>query len=230
MPETLHRLHDDHVIMNRLLHALDRQLGVFESGETPDYELIGGILDYCLRFPDRYHHPKENAILERIQATAPEAAEALCVIEAEHAELTTLTKQLTEIVGQVLQDQEIPRHLFGEAGRAFSNLYRRHIDWEESHFLPQAEALLSDADWRAVDQAFATAPDPLGPDATKERYTRLREDLLRFEADQVACRWASRRRHARRLREEKADAAKCPVKRTSPNDDCDARLRFRAER
>ncbi len=187
MPETLHRLHDDHAIMDRLLNALDRQLDVFENGETPDYELIGGILDYCLQFPDRYHHPKEDAILERIKATAPEAAEALSVIEAEHAELAALTKRLSEIVHQVLLDQEIPRHLFSEAGRAFSGLYRRHIDWEESHFLPRAEALLSEADWRAVDQAFATAPDPLGPDASESRYKRLREDLLRFEADQVAC-------------------------------------------
>ena len=47
MPETLHRLHEDHVIMDRLLHALDRQLDVFESGETPDYELIGG---YAVNF------------------------------------------------------------------------------------------------------------------------------------------------------------------------------------
>ena len=70
MPETLHRLHDDHAIMGRLLNALDRQLDVFENGETPDYELIGGILDYCLQFPDRYHHPKEDAILERIKGNS----------------------------------------------------------------------------------------------------------------------------------------------------------------
>ena len=158
MPETLHRLHEDHVIMERHLRALNRQLDVFESGRTPDYELIGYILDYCMQYPDRYHHPRENAILERIQATAPEATEALRVIEDEHAELMALNKRLTDIVGQVLQDQEIPRHFFGEAGRAFTGLYRRHIDWEESHFLPRAEALLSDADWRAIDRAFATWP------------------------------------------------------------------------
>ena len=57
----------------------------------------------------------------------------------------------------------------------------------ESHFLPQAEALLSDADWRAIDRAFATAPDPFGPNATEKCYKRLREVLLSFEADQVAC-------------------------------------------
>ncbi len=84
--------------MAKLLSALERQLAVFDQGESPDYDIVQGVIDYCLNYPDLYHHPKEDLVLERLQAVDPVAAAGIGDLAAEHQDLANLTRRFAAAV------------------------------------------------------------------------------------------------------------------------------------
>lgn len=57
-------LREEHRKMSRLLDALEHQIAVFERAGKPDYDVIRGIADYFLEYPDSCHHRKEDVIFE----------------------------------------------------------------------------------------------------------------------------------------------------------------------
>ena len=66
MPDQLlDTLHQDHRVLAHILEALDRQQALIHAGHEPDYELLEEILSYMADYPDRFHHPTEDAIFQR---------------------------------------------------------------------------------------------------------------------------------------------------------------------
>lgn len=170
-------LRADHANMRQLLDALERELGAAESGGVPDYEVVQAVLDYCLTYPDLYHHPKEDAVYERLRTRRPEVAGALGEIRAQHHELAALTRRLAAAVRHVLQDAEVSRAAFGALVQGFLEHYRRHMDLEEATLFPAAEQALEAADWAMIESTLQRPGDPLfGPEA-EARFTALRETI-----------------------------------------------------
>jgi hemerythrin-like domain-containing protein len=170
-------LRGDHANMARLLELLERQLLVFERGDDPDYALIADILAYCQAHPDRYHHPKEDALLAALRARVPALADELATLPREHAELAEATRRFAAIAELVLRDQEMPRARFADAARAFVDLYRRHMEWEERVLFPRAADALGPADWQQVENQVRPLADPLF-DGDAARFRQLRRALL----------------------------------------------------
>ena len=59
-------IEDEHRSLAAVLHGLlylVREIQV--RGEPPDFELLGAMLNYIEAFPERFHHPKEDAYLFR---------------------------------------------------------------------------------------------------------------------------------------------------------------------
>jgi len=79
--------------MGRLLDAVERQLERFDRGETPDYDILQGVLDYALTYPDLYHHPKEDLVYARLRLRDPAAADSLTDLQAEHHTLAEVTRR-----------------------------------------------------------------------------------------------------------------------------------------
>lgn len=75
MVEVMDRLQREHRNIAKLLNALEHQLAIFDTAETPDYDVLVGIGDYFIGFPGRCHHPKEDLIFRKLRARDPEAAE-----------------------------------------------------------------------------------------------------------------------------------------------------------
>ena len=145
-------LHQDHANLAKLLDALERQLGLFDQGETPDYDIVrGGGVDYCLNYPGLYHHPTEDLVLEHLKAADPVAAAAIGDRAAEHRDLAALTRRFADAIDAILQDIQVPRGPFEDAARRFLEAYREHMNEEERAFLPAARRALGAADWAAID-------------------------------------------------------------------------------
>jgi hemerythrin-like domain-containing protein len=176
--DVLDAIHDDHVNMAKMLDALERQLAVFDAGETPDYDIVQGVVDYCLGYPDLYHHPKEDLVFERLQAIDPEAAARVGDLPGEHADLSALVRRLKEAVAAVLGDLEVPRGRFDETLREFLDAYRLHMSKEESVFLRAARRALSAEDLAAIQDRLAHPADPLFGAPGEERFAALRQDIL----------------------------------------------------
>ena len=183
MTDVLDAIHEDHANMAKMLDALERQLAVFDAGETPDYDIVRGVVDYCLDYPDLYHHPKEDLVFERLRAVDPAAAAAVGDLPGEHAELAALTRRLEEAVKAVLGDLEVPRGRFEETLRVFLDAYRQHMDREESAFLPAARRALSAADLAEIQDRLDRPDDPLFGAPGEDRFAALRQDILDWAED-----------------------------------------------
>lgn len=178
MTDILAALRQDHRNLGQLFEAVERQLNRFDRGETPDYDILQGVLDYCLTYPDLYHHPKEDLVFERLRKLDPDAAAALGDLHAEHQALAEVTGRFGAALRSVLQDLEVPRESFDHATREFLERYRRHMAMEESAFFPAAEARLTPADWSAVEAEAKAQSDPLFSAKGEARYAALRADIL----------------------------------------------------
>jgi hemerythrin-like domain-containing protein len=181
--DVLDAIHEDHANMTKMLDALERQLAVFDAGETPDYDIVRGVVEYCIGYPELYHHPKEDLVFARLKAVDPAAAAEVGDLPSEHEELTVLTRRLRDAVEAVLNDLEVPRGRFDETLRAFLDAYRRHMALEESTFLPAARRALSAADLAAIDASLDSPEDPLFGAPSEERFAALRQDILNWAED-----------------------------------------------
>ncbi len=178
MSETLRILREEHGHLAKLLDIVDDQLAAFERGDSVDYEVFDLILDYCRAFPDRFHHPKEDLILERMRAKEPALAASFETIEGEHRMLAQETERFAEAVGLIEQEAQMSREQFLDLGRAFSGAYRRHMAFEDEAFFPAAERALSDRDWSEIDAHLHRPDDPLFEEEADSQYQRLRDILF----------------------------------------------------
>ena len=76
---------------------------------------------------------------------------------------------------------EARREAFTEAFKRYVDFYLEHMRLEETVILPEAEKVLSDADWAEMDAAFEKNCDPLTgkykPDPVYEKlFTRIVRD------------------------------------------------------
>jgi hemerythrin-like domain-containing protein len=187
MSKVVRALRREHADMARLLDALERQLDVFDQGGTPDYDIVQGVIDYCLDYPDLYHHPKEDLVLERLRARDPKAAKAVGDLLPEHEALAALTRRFAETMDNIVHEAEVSREAVHDLAREFLDVYRKHIAMEEGRFFPAALAALAEADWQAIEAQLGARPDPVFGSQPDHRFERLRQDILAWEkADEAA--------------------------------------------
>ena len=178
MAETIGELLQEHRNMAKLLDLLEAELAVYREGGVADFDLIRDIMDYTTSWPERYHHPKENLIFEKLKDKGAEAEALAADLVAEHEKGEEPTREMATVIGNVAQGAEIPRDLFERLAREYLDFNRRHMEKEEAQFLPLAEAALSAEDWAAIEAALSAPEDPLFGPRIEERYRRLLENML----------------------------------------------------
>lgn len=177
MSLTMDMLREEHRVMQRLLDLLDRQIAMFEKAEQPDYQLLSEIIDYFRSFPDLYHHPKEELVLQRLAERDPDGAKRVGDLEEDHHECADRLDVFSRYVVQVLLEAEVPRGAFIEAARAFIDNERRHMKGEESVFFPAAEGSLTSEDWEKIDSRVAKFKDPLLEEHLPYRFESIRAQI-----------------------------------------------------
>ncbi|MEM7223855.1 MAG: hemerythrin domain-containing protein [Pseudomonadota bacterium] len=161
MTGVIDALKSDHINMLRLLEILESQVEALEQGSDPDYEVVSGIMDYCLNYPDLYHHPKEDVVFRALRKRRPEAVEKMGDLENLHGELGALTRRLAAAIHQIVSGEELDRGAVVALGKEFIAAYRHHIEMEEEYFFPVALNHLIAEDWADVKRDLRVADDPL---------------------------------------------------------------------
>lgn len=177
MTEVLRQLHTEHADFTKLLDLLDRQLAVFATGERPDYDVIGAVIDYCLDFPDAVHHPKEDLVYRILVSRDAAIAQTVGDLEEEHRQIAASTRELAEAIRQVLSGELVDRQSVIDLTEKFVHGYRRHIALEEEQVFPAAESALSQEDWAGIEDKLAHRDDPLFGDTVTDRFRALRADI-----------------------------------------------------
>ena len=102
----LDTLRTDHANMARLLNILERQVSAFREGEAPDYEIVQGVLEYFLDYPDLCHHPKEDLLARKLLDKAGSKDSAVRGLAEQHEELGVLTRRFATVVRRVIDEAE----------------------------------------------------------------------------------------------------------------------------
>jgi nucleotide-binding universal stress UspA family protein/hemerythrin-like domain-containing protein len=125
---------------------------------SADAELasVAAMVSYMRDFPEKVHHPKEEAHLHRLmRARDPSCESLLAEVEAQHVE----ERRLVEQIGACLEGGALRRQELRNAVLRFAEHVFTHLRFEESQVLPRARQCLGDDDWREIAQAFAGNDD-----------------------------------------------------------------------
>jgi len=182
MSEPWLRIQEDHTNTLRLLNLMDHQAALMAEGGRPDWDVVQGVIDYFLTYPDLRHHPLEDRILERMEARSPAEAAAFRKLPAEHHALGQKLRHLAAATQAVLQDELTEKSAYLDQLRDFIATQHNHMQREEAQFLPAARRILEPADWQALSEAAAPLSDPLR-DPADRRFQNLRWQLMKWDAE-----------------------------------------------
>lgn len=174
MNKAIRILRDEHRSLNAVLHGL-RHLAhaAQEAGARPRFEVFRAMIRYIDEFPERLHHPKEDAYLfVRLAARAPETLSLIDALRAEHLEGARRVRELERALDEFERNWPHWGGPFLAAVEDYAEFHRRHMRREERELLPAAERALSDEDWRAIEEAFAGNEDPIA-DLREQDLTQL---------------------------------------------------------
>jgi len=136
---------------------------------SPDFGLLRAMVHYIDAFPERLHHPKEDRYLfPRLRERTHEADEALDRLEAQHAQGARLTRDLETSIERYASGGAAAFEPFARLAEEYARFYWNHMREEEEQVLPVALRVLTSADWREIDAAFAQNEDPLAVGEGKE--------------------------------------------------------------
>ena len=168
--------------MRSVLVLIDRQLDLLEAETGSDPILLVNALYYMRKFPSLVHHPKEDAIFERLVAIEPAWKAEVDTLRAQHREIYELEDWLIEATLDVPKAGTPARARLIEFGRHYLDLQRRHSEAEEKLLFPQALASLKPRDWDIIDKSFKAVEDPLFGEHRGERFHLLYEYIMREAA------------------------------------------------
>ncbi len=178
MASIVDSLRQDHINSTLLLDVLEQQLAIFGRAEVPDYEMMQGVMEYFLDYPDLCHHPTEDLILSKLKSRSWAAKDGFPDLRHEHQELAAMTRGFSTAIQNILQEAEIPREAFQQRARKFLDFYRSHIKKEEEVFFPAALKVLTKEDWAEISEVWENWDDPILGPKSHERLETLRESIL----------------------------------------------------
>ncbi len=181
MPALIQKWITEHRNFERLLKVLEEQLELFRRGEQPDYGLMLDIVYYMTQYPDRFHHPHEDAAFAqmadaKVNALIAQSREQHRVI-AESGK--TLMERLEAVAGSVAPLKAEIEQL----ARTYIEYLRRNMQQEEVKLFPLAQRVLTEDDWSVISALAPKVSDPLFGGRDQERYRILQ----RLIASQVHC-------------------------------------------
>ncbi len=181
MSSVIEALRIEHRDSARLLDALEHQIQTMAAATDTDYEILQGIANYFCDYPDRCHHPKEDAVFSLLRARYPQDASAIGDLSREHRETGARVRQFRDNINALFRDAVMPRDTIVSAARNFIEFERRHMRMEEERFFPVAQSRLTPEDWQSIEASLPKARDPLFGEIVEQEFRELRERLLAWE-------------------------------------------------
>jgi len=165
--EALRVIRDEHATLAAMLQSLMQMVKRGPDPEGKDqhelyFDVLRAMLFYIDEFPEKMHHPKESDLLfPRVARAAPQVMATIDQLERDHMSGEVRVRELMHMLMAWEYLGETRRQAFETEVTAYVDFYLQHMRLEETEVLPAAEKHLTDADWHALNAAFATNLDPL---------------------------------------------------------------------
>lgn len=183
--DILASLQDDHVNFAQVASLAREELRLLETGETVDYSLLEDVMCYVTGYLDTHHHPTEDVVFERLKEIAPDTADEVNSILAEHKELIARGRRFLEAIRAVAHEAFVLREDLLHRGHDYLSMLERHMNTEEDQLFPRARKELTDEDWERLGERIERRPDPLFGPALQEDYRRLWQRIQAHRRDKA---------------------------------------------
>jgi hemerythrin-like domain-containing protein len=165
--EALRVIREEHATLAAMLQSLMQMVrrGSEVNGQDDSarfFDVLRAMLFYIDEFPEKHHHPKESDLLfPRVVKAAPHTMATIDQLERDHMRGEPRVRELMHLLlaWELLGDGR--RQAFIDEVTRYVDFYLEHMRLEETIVLPEAEKHLTEADWHALNAAFATNQDPL---------------------------------------------------------------------
>ncbi len=149
-----------------------------------DVALLENIAAYIAEFPNRIHHPKEEAFLFRaMRQRAPErCATLLDRLLFEHEKEDDSIAQFLDALNAYKNTRPGATAQLTEVAASYAKHLERHIEVENTQAFPLAEEVLLASDWQTIDAAFLANDDPLVSATPGLRYAELHRRIMALGA------------------------------------------------
>lgn len=173
MSDVIAALIRDHANIEKLLELIESEILAIQVGKTPDFPMMQDIMRYMAQYSDRFHHPKEDLIFAQLLKRDPEVRAEVEEMIEEHVSIGLAGRELTGLLRGSCVDSVDVRERLGIAGIAYIQGLRKHMSKEERKLFPLAQEVLTQKEWRVIDEAVNAIDDPLFDEMTADDYQRL---------------------------------------------------------
>lgn len=160
---SLQIIRDEHASLGAMLRAMQK---LVERGPDENalnfFDVVRAMLFYIDEFPERLHHPKEsNLLFPFLVRASPDIMATVSRLEGDHSTGERLVRDLQQqlLAWELLGESRRPA--FVEQCNDYVAFYLEHMRLEEALILPEAQKVLTDAQWKELDAAFEKNCDPL---------------------------------------------------------------------
>ncbi|WP_454908536.1 hemerythrin domain-containing protein [Variovorax gossypii] len=145
-----------------------------KKGTLPDFAALRAMLFYVDEFPEKRHHRKETDLLfPKLRARTPMSRELMDRLDSDHAWGERRIRNVEHALLAFEMLGEPRREAFENAVNDYVDFYLNHMALEEREILPLAERVLTESDWRDLDEAFSQNRDPLTGHVADLEYNAL---------------------------------------------------------
>jgi len=176
---------DEHRSLGAVIHGLEFVVReARQSGNPASFPLLHAMLYYIREFPERLHHPRENAYLFRkLRMRTSELDETLDELERQHDEGNRLVADLADSVARYESNTADGFAAFAKAVERFASAQMAHMRLETKVILPAARRHLKAEDWVEIGRAFADNGDPRFSIDNNEAFRDLFARILNLVPD-----------------------------------------------
>jgi hemerythrin-like domain-containing protein len=168
-------IHDEHRSLSAVLHGMLYLVRDIRLCDTePKFDVLGAMVYYIDAFPERFHHPKEDAYLFRFLALRyPDAAPLIDQLKKEHRAGAGKIRALEQALTRYQQGGAAQFREFAQAVQAYAAFHWDHMRTEEDKLIPLTRDHLTAEDWKEIDAAFSGHSDPLFGAKAEAEYNSL---------------------------------------------------------
>jgi len=138
--------------------------------------MLQHILAYIQEYPERVHHPAEDAMFSVILnngVSDRKFRKDIATIMKDHSEIEAVTRNAIEAVDSMIIKARPDITSTGEKLSTVISRQRSHILFEEMNIYPHVTKYLDDDDWEKISDLGADDTDPVFGDEIKTGYEHV---------------------------------------------------------
>jgi len=176
MALTLETLYKDHDNLRRILFLAESLLIDLCRGTSCDYPLLQRLLAYIQDYPERVHHPVEDAMLTTIFSNdvgGEKFRKDSSALIKDHTAIEKITREAVQAVESLLVEPEQDSARIAGILSTLISRQRSHILFEEVNIYPYISKHLDGEEWKRIAATVPDLDDPVFGDRVRAEYEML---------------------------------------------------------